>query len=167
MQVLVAVALLVLTLFVATPYVIARSQQNFEPTHNTINVFPSEVTAQNWRNVSTIGNQELGEHSIFQSFNKQNSAYIADGYNGTEWTVVGPTTGEQIDTSADTSVSDTAPYTTTSTATTADEVKLPNESSVEVETVTEPEPEVAPVTETENTVPVETTTDESIFVRTC
>jgi len=54
----------------------AQIQDGFRPASELINVFPSEISSSAWHNIETINVQDLNEQSLFQDFNKENSAYI-------------------------------------------------------------------------------------------
>src|SRR3989344_9345378 len=54
----------------------ARNVKSFVPEHKTINVFPSRVESSAWKNIETLGSQDVDEQCLFQSFNGDNSAYI-------------------------------------------------------------------------------------------
>lgn len=54
----------------------AEGKNPLQPTTNSIDIFPSEISSSDWKNVETLNYQDLGEQSLFQEFNEQNSAYL-------------------------------------------------------------------------------------------
>jgi hypothetical protein len=68
--------MIVVAVTVATPHV--ESEFNFTRKLETINVIPSSVTGNGWKNIDTLYEQDVLEDALFQSFSRANSAYRDD-----------------------------------------------------------------------------------------
>ncbi len=55
---------------------IAESENDFLPTTESIQVFPSFAESRVWQNIDAIVNQDLNETAIFQNFTRLNSSYL-------------------------------------------------------------------------------------------
>jgi len=135
--------------------VYAKNLKTLSPDQVSINIFPSEVTSDTWKNVGSLSSQDLGENSLLQDFNIQNSAYLdtpnfnpINNFGATEVieavipVIIDPATESSTNTNPNPIV-DTAPQlvpTETTTENLQEPIVVPVKEPVIVEPASKPEP---------------------------
>jgi len=93
------IIVLITSLFVATSVPQADSKQakakEFGETR-TLNVFPTDVSSNDWHNADASLTQDLEDHAMYQDFSSGNAAYIKDDFQTTAQPINTESTDEQL-----------------------------------------------------------------------